>query len=188
MSSLEISMEGLFHLHIKNGPVYEWEFPVVYVAGQVKGDRIVRVKGSIEVKDVTNNYVAKVEVSPKANKKRGITETHASLIYGGISQCTKEKKKLLQKSEDSFIATITGDYVQQILVNGQVMWNLDNDIVKRAVGQVKDEDLLPSDVRYRADRNLLIRNNQPEADKAKTSLENLQRREAKIRESVKKKK
>ena len=68
------------------------------------------------------------------------------------------------------------------------MWNLDNDIVKRAVGQVKDEDLLPSDVRYRADRNLLIRNNQPEADKAKTSLENLQRREAKIRESVKKKK
>ena len=68
------------------------------------------------------------------------------------------------------------------------MWDINNDIVHRAGFQVNDEDLLPSDVRFRGDRVLLIRNNNPEADKAKTCLENLQRREAKIRESAKKKK
>lgn len=190
MSSLEISMVGLFHLQIKNGPTYEWEFPVVYVAGQIKGDRIVRVKGSIEVKDVTNGYVAKIEVSPKPSKKKGINESKASTIYGGIMQCSKEKKSKLSisKSDESYMKTFTGDYVQNILLNGKELWNINNDIVKRSLGQVNDEDLLPSDVRYRGDRVLLIRNNQPEADKAKTCLENLQRREAKIRESVKKKK
>lgn len=190
MSSLEISMEGLFHLHIKNGPVYEWEFPIVYVAGQLKGDRIVRVKGSIEVRDITNGFAAKIEVSPKPSKKKGITESRASTIYGGISKVSKEKKSKLSlsKSDESYIKVFTGDYVHQILFDGKVMWDINNDIVHRAGFQVNDEDLLPSDVRFRGDRVLLIRNNNPEADKAKTCLENLQRREAKIRESAKKKK
>lgn len=190
MSSLDVSMDGDFHLHIKNGPVYEWEFPVVFLSGQVKGDRIVRIKGDISVKDVTNDLTAKIEVSPKSSKKKGITDSRASTIYGGIVKGGKEKKHKLSigKNDEPYIKTFTGDYVHQILVDGKVVWDIDQDFAHRAVGQVDDSDLLPSDVRYRGDRDLLISNNNAEADKAKTALENLQRREAKIRESVKKKK
>lgn len=190
MSSLDVSMDGDFHLHIKNGPVYEWEFPVVFLSGQVKGDRIVRIKGDISVKDVTNDLTAKIEVSPKSSKKKGITDSRASTIYGGIVKGGKEKKHKLSigKNDEPYIKTFTGDYVHQILVDGKVVWDIDQDLAHRAVGQVDDSDLLPSDVRYRGDRDLLISNNNAEADKAKTALENLQRREAKIRESVKKKK
>ena len=80
MSSLEISMVGLFHLQIKNGPTYEWEFPVVYVAGQIKGDRIVRVKGSIEVKDVTNvPKIESKEYQKLSNRFEEMRKMHPSL-------------------------------------------------------------------------------------------------------------
>lgn len=187
MTSLEISMEGEFHLKLNDGNEYKWEFPTVFLAGQVKGDRIVKIKSDITVYDVNNGLSCVIEVAPSKSKKRGITESRASLIYGGIKKTEKKVSKLsLHDKDETFQKTITGDYSQQLLIDGQVAWDINTDVVHRALGPIADDELLPSDVRYRIDRGLLINNNLDEADKAKTALEELQRREAKIRVSVKK--
>ena len=124
------------------------------------------------------------------SKKKVIFETCASLIYGGISKYSIKKKDKFgsqKSSDDSFIKTFSGDYAKQIMLDGNALWNIDNDIVNRSMPHVNDDEILPSDARYRPDKALLIRNNLPVVNNAKITLENLQRREEKMRTYVKKK-
>ncbi|OHT16256.1 Oxysterol binding protein [Tritrichomonas foetus] len=182
LSQLDVAMKGVFHLQLKDGPLYEWEFPTVQLSGQVKGPRIVKIKGSIEVNDVTNNLVAGIEVNPKIKKR----DCQSSTIFGGIKKVDKNKLKISLKED--YLKTFNGDYAQKVEINdNEVIWDIKRDIVHRAIGEVKDDELIPSDVRFRLDRNLLIEKNMEEADKAKTALEEVQRREEKIRVCVKKK-
>lgn len=176
LNNVDLKQNGIFHLEIKDGNTYEWKYPNVQIAGFVKGDRIVKVKGNLEVIDVTNNIICSVEISPRKDKKKGIDQTLASGIYGGT--------KANEKSVKDFRHKINGNYVDQIYIDGEVLWDIQRDIVKRPVPAVPDDMILPSDVRFRLDRNLLIQGKTNEADKAKTTLEEFQRREENLRDSI----
>ncbi|OHT16765.1 Oxysterol binding protein [Tritrichomonas foetus] len=180
LNNVELKQNGTFRLEIKDGNIYEWKFPVTALTGFVKGERIVKVKGTLEVIDVTNNLICSIDISPRKDSKKGLTNPVASTIYGGMKPNEPKLKK--------FNHIITGDYCNQVLLDGNVIWDIHNDIVHRPVTGVPEEMLLPSDVRFRFDRVLLIQGKLEEADKAKTALEELQRREEKLRECVPSKK
>jgi hypothetical protein len=76
---------------------------------------------------------------------------------------------------------LTGDYTQAIVVDGVELWNLDKNFSHRPIAAVADEELLPSDSRFRLDRMLLINNDLPTADIVKVVVEECQRREKKLR-------
>ena len=182
LSQLECAMNGLFHLKLKDGTTYEWEFPVVQLSGQIKGPRIIKIDSKITVKDITNGFTAVVDVEPKTLKVK--PDTRASTIFGGIKK--EEKNKIKISLKEDYVKTFAGDYATKITVDGVEVWNINNDIARRPIGQVQDDELLPSDVRFRLDRGLLILDKIEDADKAKTALEEIQRREEKMRVCVKK--
>lgn len=172
--TVNIHQSGLQKLTLSDGTVYEWEFPSISVTGLLSGDRIVKVVSPFSVKDVTNNLEVYMEISPKKSKARGITNPRVTTVWGGI-------RPLGKTADADFTKTITGDYCDSILVDGEVFWNIAKDTSKRPLAVVSDDDLLPSDGRFRIDRSYLIKQSVAEADKAKTLLEELQRRDAKLR-------
>ena len=185
MSEIDIIQHGVFVLELSDGSRYEWEFPAVTIAGFLKGERTVKVKGTLVVTDPVNSLQAVVEFEPKKDKKKGISESRATTIYGGIGPA-KEGKKGWELEKKEFDMEITGDYCKEIMVDGEMLFDVENDSVRRALGEVKDEELLPSDARFRLDRCYLIRGDNEAADAAKNALEDCQRKEAKLRKGGKK--
>jgi hypothetical protein len=61
---VDVLQKGRTKLEFADHTVYEWEFPTIRAVGILKGDRIVRVEGSLTVKDLTNCLNATVNVFP----------------------------------------------------------------------------------------------------------------------------
>lgn len=171
---INIHQSGVQRLTLDDGTVYEWEFPSICVTGLLSGDRVVKVVSPFLLKDVTHNLEVYIEISPKKSKARGITSPRVTTIWGGIRQIGKT-------GDSDMIKSITGDYCDSVLVDGEIFWNIATDFSKRPSALVQDELLLPSDGRFRIDRAYLINKTVSEADPAKTLLEELQRRDAKLR-------
>lgn len=171
---INVSQGGVFHLEFDDGTQYEWEFPGITVLGLIMGERYVRVKGPFEMKDLTNNLICKIDIYPKKDKKKGIDDPRASTVWGGI----------LRAGETEYSTVIRGDYCNSIVADGEEMWNVKTNLASRAMADAPLEYLMPSDSRYRLDRANLIKNNIPMADQAKICIEEMQRREEKLRVSV----
>lgn len=106
---------------------------------------------------------------PKKNVNYKVTA-----VQGGVRKA----------GSDKFTEIIHGDYCNQVYLNDKKIWDINNDISARPSSQVPDDDLLPSDCRFRIDRGMLIANKMDEANKAKALIEELQRHDYKLRESV----
>jgi hypothetical protein len=170
VTQVDIHQNGVFQLEFDDGFTYEWQYPVITVFGIVKGERSVLVKGPIIVKDTLNEVTTEIELGPKPDRARGITKQRHCQLYGGIGDGSG---KLYSK--------LTGDYTRAIEVDGVEIWNLDKNFSHRPIADVADEELLPSDSRFRLDRMLLINKDLPTADVVKVVVEECQRREKKLR-------
>jgi hypothetical protein len=168
---VDVLQKGRTKLEFADHTIYEWEFPTIRAVGILKGDRIVRVEGSLTVKDLTNRLDAKIDTWPKNSKKLGIVHARATTIWGGIAR----------PGQEGWLAVIHGDYCDTVYINDQVAWKLDGCFASRARVKIPDTDLMPSDARFRIDRALLIRGDLHGAEEAKCLLEMLQRRDAKLR-------
>jgi hypothetical protein len=173
MLKVDIHQKGLTKLQFADGCTYEWEFPTIRAVGILKGDRIVRVRGSLKMKDLTHNLEVQVKVSPKPSKQRGIVQPRATTIWGGVRARGAEK--------EAFITKITGDYAEMIYLDGQPVWKLETDFARRPSVKIDEDELLPSDCRFRIDRSMLIQGDVVTAEEAKVLLENMQRQDSKLR-------
>ncbi|OHS93320.1 Oxysterol binding protein [Tritrichomonas foetus] len=182
MNQVEVKQNGIFKLEMQDGTNYEWVFPSVVMSGFMKGDKTIKIKGELNVYDVTNNLICTVEISPKKNLKRGIEYPQASTIYGGV----RENDRKIKIGNIDYDHIISGDYCYEILYDGEKIWDISSSYAERPSKEISESLLLPSDSRFRLDRVLLIQNDLVEADKAKNALEEIQRREEKLRDSVKK--
>lgn len=165
--SVDVLQSGIFTLELKDGAKYEWQFPVINVSGVIRGERYVNVKGPITLKDVVNELVSTVEVAPKT----GFWSRAKSTILEG---------KVVDK-EGKVLSTFKGDYTQSFTVDDVEVWNIDKDIAHRPITKINDDELLPSDCRFRLDRYYLINKKMDLADQAKVIMEESQRREEKLR-------
>jgi hypothetical protein len=173
VSKTIIRQKGLTKLRFADGCIYEWEFPSITVLGIIKGDRIVRVRGPFDMKDVTNNLEVHVEIAPKPSKQRGIISSRASTIWGGVRR--------RGVGIDDFMTKITGDYVGVLCLDGLPIWEIEHDFAQRPNMKIDESELLSSDCRFRIDRSMLIQGNVSGAEEGKLLIENLQRRDAKLR-------
>jgi hypothetical protein len=178
MREVDINQNGTFHLEFADGNVYEWEFPIIQVFGIIYGDRIIRIKGPVIIKDLKNNLTCEIQVQPKKDKAKGITESVATTIYA-FTYATGEKKPQQRKA-------IIGDFTDKLVYadTQEEVWNINTNIIKRPIAEAKREEMLPSDSRFRLDRCFLIQGNQDAADSGKVTIEEAQRREEKLRIKV----
>jgi hypothetical protein len=173
MVKVDILQRGRAKLQFADGTVHEWEFPTIRALGILKGDRIVRVKGGLVVKDLTNHLELKLKVAPKPSKKRRIPHPRATTVWGGVTRY----------GAHDFLAMITGDYCDTIYFNGSPAWTITGTTAHRACVKVPDDAMLRSDARFRIDRAMLIRGDMDRAEEAKALLEDLQRRDTRLRTS-----
>ena len=71
-----------------------------------------------------------------------------------------------------------------VLMGHTVLWDIKVDRVKRPIVTADREEMLPSDSRFRLDRAFLIQKSTEAADEAKTTIEESQRREEKLRVKI----
>jgi hypothetical protein len=173
LMQVDILQKGSVRLTLHDGSRYEWEFPTIRATGILRGDRIVRAKGPFAVKDLTHSLECEIDINPKDSKKKGIRNSRATTIWGGVRSSASAKSPLLK--------IITGDYTDKIFVDGVSTWNINQDLTSRPTEVIDDQDLLPSDGRFRIDRGYLIRGDETSAAKAKTLLEELARHDEKLR-------
>lgn len=194
MNQVEINQNGVFTLEITNGPTYTWEFPTVSASGFMKGDKTLKMKGAFTVTDQTNNLVCTIGIAPNVKKLNsipyfaGMKQSFASNVYGGINKKPERKVAKLSIGAPTYEKVIYGDYCKEIFYDGDKIWDIQTDTAQRPIKDVEQDMLLPSDSRYRLDRVLLIKGQMEDADKAKSALEEIQRREEKIRFMLKKSK
>lgn len=161
---MEILQGGPTRLTFDDGTEYEWEFPAISLTGILTGDRVVKVKGPLNVKDVTNGLTCHVKVSPKKDKSRNLKYPRATTIWGGVR---------LKKSQ--YLSSITGDYTDKIYLDGELAWDISSFIASKPNKHVEDNDVLLSDSRYRIDRANMITGDLRTTDQAKALFEQLQR-------------
>lgn len=172
-TQINIHQKGTSTLTLEDGTVYQWEFPTIIVNGLLHGDRIVKVLGPLCIKDVSHNLEAFVKISPSKGKEKGLESPRATTVWGGVREAGAKA--------ETFKVRITGDYADKVLIDDTEVWNLSSDIINRPGEIIPDEEMLPSDARFRIDRSWLIQGNIDVADEAKTLLEELQRKDAKLR-------
>ncbi|KAI5526939.1 lipid transport [Trichomonas vaginalis G3] len=182
MNHFEVKQNGIFECVFPDEDKYQWEFPNTYVHGLQHGDRFIRVVGKIVVKNLEKGLKSVIRLAPKKDKKLGISEFAYSYIYGGIKKIRGKKEK-----KTDFTKVYRGDYCKQLTLDGQVIWDINNDRAKRPHQDIADEYLLPADSRFRFDRAYLIdKKPMDDADLMKKTIEDAQRREEKLRICVKK--
>jgi hypothetical protein len=173
---IDVLQSGATTLHFDDGTVYQWEFPAIRAVGLLRGDRIVRVLGPLVVKDLTNHIESFIHVAPNNSRRRGIRNSVATTIWGGVARAGADA--------DEFMVMINGDYCEALSIDDRQVWRLDSCFARRANVKIEDDDLLPSDARYRIDRSALILSGEDDAEAAKALLEDLQRRDAKQRTTL----
>jgi hypothetical protein len=143
------------------------------VLGIVRGDRYVKVSGELVIRDVTNDLVCTVEIAPKKpkTKVKGLENPTATTVYGGIPDGTGK----------NLVCVVRGDYCGSLFVDDDEAWDIKRDFASRPLKEPPGDLLLPSDSRFRIDRGLLIAGRLEDADRAKVILEEMQRREEKLR-------
>ena len=178
MREVDINQNGIFHLEFKDGQVYEWEFPIIQVYGIIYGDRIIRIKGPVIIKDLTNHLVCEVQIQPKKDKSKKIDASEATTVYAFTYQ---EGDKSMKERR-----VMRGDWTKCLTVDpdNTVIWDIQKTRVKRPLPEASREELLPSDSRFRIDRAFLIQQSTEAADTAKSTIEESQRREEKLRIKV----
>jgi hypothetical protein len=173
LMQVDVVQGGVITLKFDDGTEFQWEFPTITVLGIVSGERYVKVSGELVIKDVTNDLVCSVEIAPKKPKVKTVGLEHpvATTVYGGVLDGTGKK----------LVSILRGDYCGSIFVDDEEVWNIKKDFASRPLKEPPEEFLLPSDCRFRIDRAMLLDKRMDDADRAKVILEEMQRREEKLR-------
>jgi hypothetical protein len=172
LMQVDVIQRGLITLKFDDGSKFEWEFPTISVMGIVNGERITKGTGPLTIKDLTNDLVCTVDIPPKKGQVRGLESPTATTIYGGVYDGTGK----------NLVSIVRGDYCGTIYIDQEEAWNISTNLASRPRKDAPEDFLLPSDSRYRIDRAMLLKGRVPEADCAKQILEDMQRREEKLRQ------
>ena len=208
VTKVVILQKGVTRLCLKDGTVIEWEFPNIAVTGILYGDRVIKINGPFVMHDLKNNLEAYLYIDPSMWENRRYKKDQQAILHMTPEQVvemmnkpdedepqdsaknaeqftvTSVKGGVRPVGKDNFDTLIQGDYCGRIFINDKKAWDVAKDITSRPLNPIPDDDLLPSDCRYRIDRGMLIEDKMDEADHAKTLIEELQRHDYRLRESV----
>ena len=166
--------------------------PDLKIGGVMMGNRTVSYQGFLTMADETNKLYAQIRFDPE---KQGFfekvfkkTEGHRSDFFKGF--ITKNQALLKDESRKAFyskdiIAYMEGNWLENIKIDGDVYW----EIGKEEPASLIDAKVsLDSDSTKRPDAIALKQNKEEEAQNHKEELEDIQRKDRKLREIASKQK
>jgi hypothetical protein len=156
-----------------DGAKITFALPGVNVGGVLWGDRIIEYDGTVTFKDEKNKITCEVAI-PNPHGAGTITswfgkqKLPSDHFFGDIQQNGKR------------VARVEGSWLGAIEFDGKRYWDVKNQKVFKPE-PAPEAETLPSDCRYREDILLLKKGDPKGAADAKAKLEDLQRRDAKLR-------
>jgi len=164
--------------------------PEVHVGGLVMGKRTMSYEGIMEIHDVTNKIYAQARFNPE---KQGFfekifsktTSTRSDFFKGFI---TKNEAVLKDESRKAFyskdmLSYFEGQWLEYVIIDGEHYWQLGRE---QPAQLINVENPLQSDTSFRQDVRLLKAGDIEGSQKAKVELEELQRRDRKLRSDAEK--
>ena len=167
------------------------------------GERTMETTGSVWFQDVTNNYKAvivmgtysktgfwkkvesgrKDEYVGKIYKCNPVANLEASnkLIFGKNQEEYKDLKQIKDMVEP--ICDLKGSWLRNLVIDGKTYWDIEKDVPFRQIPRL-DDQVLPSDWRYREDLIWLKYNYVKIAHQWKVRIEEQQRLDRKNRQKV----
>jgi len=163
---------GPNRIQFSDGTSVTFNMPKCKVSGILFGDRLVSYTGPLTFEDTANQLIATVELNPDAIS--GLK----SLISTAKTPADTVKGVILQDGKP--VSTIEGSWLWYLAFDSKVFW---------ALGQYQpfepiwppDEDVLPSDSRFRSDLIYLAKGDEATSQKEKERLEEEQRYFRKLR-------
>lgn len=216
VTKVVILQKGVTKLELKDGTVIEWEFPNIIATGILTGERVVKVGGQFLMHDNKNRLDVQANINPSKSDEKHYKKDQMDLLNMSPEEVldmmnneekhkkpkdnnkkNKGKKEAKLKAtafqggvknsgRDNFSVLIQGDYCDQIFINDRKVWDIKTNLTSRPLKEIPECDLLPSDCRYRIDRGMFIQNRMDDAEKAKNLIEELQRHDYKLRDSIQK--
>jgi hypothetical protein len=175
-NSIKGQQHGEQYVAFADGSRITFNLPYVYIRGVAWGERTIEYFGDITFEDVKNNISCCIKFNPDAKGWVKSIFSRAQAIptdyfRGEITTGTGAKKVTLH--------TVEGSWIACLLFDNDRYW----DMQIKAQPPVPIEHPLPSDARYREDRNALASGDLQAAAEYKTLLEEKQRHAARLRKA-----
>ena len=179
---------GRFFIQFKDGSKYEIRLPGVLVQGTTFGERLFNYVDKCLAIDHTNGYCSYIEMNPDAigffksiftSKQKTTPDTFKGKIVKlkdvgvNLNNCNHTIK-----DDATALVNIEGGWTRDCLFDGDEYWNIDD---YPLLMEFDFSFILPSDGRFRSDRLEFIKGNVEKAQEEKEKLENLQRKDRKLR-------
>ena len=186
---------GRFFIQFQDYSKYEIRLPGVLVQGTTMGERLFNYVDKCLAIDHTNGYCSYITMNPDAlgffksifsNKQISPPDTFRGMIVKLKDVTVKYDKCTHEIKEGATpLINIEGGWTRECCFDGDEYWNVEDYPLFEEfdVGYV-----LPSDGRKRSDRCEFIKGNIEKAQEEKEKLENIQRKDRKLRAEYMKKK
>lgn len=173
-NSIKGHQEGCHYIDFSlDGGQIEYKLPEVWVRGIMWGDRIIEYDGVITFTDKKNKLVAEVKINPETTGWFSRRKNPTDYMEGAIYSVAGKDKVVKSRIEGSWLGCI--------VIDGKKYWSFDEGVRFKPIPV---ENPLPSDVRFRNDIIALRENQLESAADWKRKLEEIQRRDAKLRKEM----
>ena len=186
-SEVRFNYKCVVHVEIKDDK-FSYTFPIVVARGMFSGNRRMSMEGTMFFHYPKKNWKAYVTFgAPNKNGElSGLICVDDNVLGSNVSilgsNLFSNFKKIKQPS-DQVLAEISGCWLRNIVIDGKEIWNKDMSSYPLYV----DENVLPSDSRFREDLIWHIKGMNELAQQWKYKLEKVQRKYQKLRENFRKK-
>eukprot|EP00743_Colponemidia_sp_Colp-15_P000527 GILK01000592.1.p1 GENE.GILK01000592.1~~GILK01000592.1.p1 ORF type:complete len:588 (-),score=111.82 GILK01000592.1:185-1948(-) len=175
---------GPNYVDFPDGHRIEFRMPQMRLGGMLFGDRTLQWEGVMIFEDKTYEGVqAEVIFNPGARNKGFFSRRTGKLddIAGEIFKVAGSPSKKKKDTEREVLATISGNWLETVEINGTKLWDINQDTPSRPIPLEKPLD---SDCRFREDLIWIKRNDVKKAQEWKLKLEVRQRADRKLRQDI----
>lgn len=187
-NSVIANVQGPFNIEFKDANITAY-FPPFSFFGLVYGKRMFGYNGIFKIEDTKNGLIAIIDINPKQQSKGFFgsifgkkEKIFPDYFKGYIAKTTDvkydQKKNIYNVDENKILSHIEGEYNNYVEIDGKNTWN----IAEYPFADIYLQNyMLPSDSQFRSDL-ILYKNEKIEmAQYAKMNMEDLQRKDVKLR-------
>lgn len=192
-NSIVADVSGSFFVEFNDKTKYSVRYGQFEMSGILIGQRQANFKGNFIIEDLTNGMISIFQINPKEKQNffgklfSKKPETFPDFVKGFI---TDKSKVLYDKStetysvDDKFIySRYEGEYMTHLTFDNKLYWHTEEKKIPMG-SQFKMQFTLPSDSLIREDLLLYKKGRTELAQYAKMMIEDIQRKDAKLRKST----
>ena len=190
-NSCRAHKEGKVYVEFKDGTKYRIYYPDVWLSGIMMGNSIFNYKHCALIVDEVNKFASYVKFNPTEkgffkkmfSSKKQVTspDTFAGNIYE-LKDITIDKdgsKHSVHNKKPISYAVIEGRWTNEVVIDGVTFWTRNEN---KLLDMFEMRFKLPSDSTNRKDLQLFIEGKEDEAQAEKEKVEEMQRKDRKLRE------